>query len=299
MPRRAMSEPSPSGSSLLTPARVRALAESAGIAPTKKLGQNFVIDPNTVRRIVRLAGVTNDEHVIEIGPGLGSLTLGLMETDAKVTAIEIDRALAALLPETIATQRAEAGLGEGALRVIRQDALELRIDDLAGDAPEVLVANLPYNVSVPILMHVLGLLPSLQRGLVMVQSEVGERIAAGPGSKIYGAPSVKAAWYGEWQVAATISRQIFWPVPGVDSVLVSFVRRSEAFGTEALRTHTFALINAAFGGRRKMLRQSLQPVLGGAAETREVLRSAGLAGTERAESVSLEQFRSIAQASLR
>lgn len=282
-------------SGLLGPAEVRELAERLDVAPTKKLGQNFVIDPNTVRKIVRLAGVTRDDRVIEIGPGLGSLTLGITETGADVTAVEIDHRLAAELPATVRTMQPEA---DERFRVIRSDALDLKsaqFDALPG-RPQVLVANLPYNVSVPILMHLLELVPELERGLVMVQAEVGYRIAAGPGSKEYGSPSVKAAWYGEWRIAGNVSRRIFWPVPGVDSVLVGYVRAAEPRGSESERELTFALVNAAFAQRRKMLRQSLQAVIGSLAQVVGVVESAGIDPTLRAEQLSIEQFHAIARA---
>ena len=279
---------------LLGPAQVRELADRLGVAPTKKLGQNFVIDANTVRKIVRLAGVKAGDRVIEVGPGLGSLTLGLTEVGAEVTAIEIDHRLAAELPHTVARLQPDA---TERLRVVVSDALEITAVQLAETAPaEVLVANLPYNVSVPILMHLLDLVPTLRAGLVMVQAEVGHRIAAKPGTKEYGAPSVKAAWYGEWGIAGQVSRKIFWPVPGVDSVLVSYRRRAELRGGDELKRGTFALVNAAFAGRRKMLRQSLQPVLGPLAETVAVLESAGIDQTLRAEQLDIEAFIAIAHA---
>lgn len=324
--------------SLLGPIEVRELAERLGVNPTKKLGQNFVIDPNTVRKIVRLAGVVASDRVIEVGPGLGSLTLGLTEVGADVTAVEIDHRLAAELPHTVAAMQPEA---VDRFRVVRSDALEVTAEQLAGggaadpagattgavgaaadpagattgaagaaaasatpDAaaakqlPEVLVANLPYNVSVPILMHLLELLPGLRSGLVMVQAEVGYRIAATPGAKEYGAPSAKAAWYGSWTIAGTVSRRIFWPVPGVDSVLVSYARAEAPLGSESEREKTFALVNAAFAGRRKMLRQSLQGVAGMPASTEqasEVITAAGVSPTARAEQLSIEQFLAIAR----
>ena len=191
------------------------------MTPTKKLGQNFVVDANSVRKIVHVARVEAGEHVVEVGPGLGSLTLAILETGASVTAVEIDHRLAERLPATAAKH----GVADGALTVVDADAL--RITELPGD-PTVLVANLPYNVSVPVLLHFLETFPHLQRGVVMVQAEVGERLAAPPGSKIYGAPSVKAAWYGPWRLAGTVSRQVFWPVPNVDSVLVAFERDAAA-----------------------------------------------------------------------
>jgi len=277
--------------SLLGPAEVRELAERLGVAPTKKLGQNFVIDPNTVRKIVRLGEVADGGAVVEVGPGLGSLTLGLLEIGTSVTAIEIDPRLAAELPNTVAAMQPGA---EDRLRVIRSDALEVSASDFTGDE-RALVANLPYNVSVPILMHLLESLPGLERGLVMVQSEVGHRIAAQPGGKEYGAPSVKAAWYGDWRIAGTVSRRIFWPVPGVDSVLVSYVRRASERGSEAERRRSFELVNAAFGQRRKMLRQALQPVLGPIDSVVDVLESAGIDPTLRAEQLDIDAYLAIAR----
>lgn len=285
---------------LLGPAEVRELAERLGVSPTKKLGQNFVIDPNTVRKIVRLAGVEAGDRVIEVGPGLGSLTLGITEAGADVTAVEIDHRLAAELLSTARTMQPEifADAERPRLRVIRSDALDVTASDF-GALPEVLVANLPYNVSVPILMHLLELLPSLRGGLVMVQSEVGHRIAAAPGSKEYGAPSAKAAWYGNWRIAGTVSRRIFWPVPGVDSVLVGYERLDEPRGDEAERRLTFELVNAAFAQRRKMLRQALQPVLGPIDRVIEVIEGAGLDPTARAEQLGIEHYLAIARSRAR
>ncbi|MGO1539106.1 MAG: 16S rRNA (adenine(1518)-N(6)/adenine(1519)-N(6))-dimethyltransferase RsmA [Leucobacter sp.] len=282
---------------LLGPREVRALAERLGVSPTKKLGQNFVIDPNTVRKIVRIAGVTTDDRVIEVGPGLGSLTLGLTETGAEVTAVEIDKRLAAELPHTARTMQPEifADAERPRLRVIQSDALALTAQDIASE-PTLLVANLPYNVSVPILMHLLELLPSLRAGVVMVQAEVGHRVASPPGSREYGSPSAKAAWYGEWALAGAVSRKIFWPVPGVDSVLVSYERRETPRGSEAERDATFALVNAAFAQRRKMLRQALQPVLGPTAQTADVLEKAGIDPTSRAEQLSIADYLAVARA---
>ncbi len=283
--------------SLLGPAEVRELAERLGVNPTKKLGQNFVVDPNTVRKIVRLAQLHKGDRVLEVGPGLGSLTLGLTEIGAHVTAIEIDHRLAAELPHTVAQMQPEA---LSRLRVVRSDALDVTAQQLTNEGPpaEVLVANLPYNVSVPILMHLLEIVPTLRSGLVMVQAEVGHRIAAAPGSKEYGAPSAKAAWYGEWGIAGTVSRRIFWPVPGVDSVLVSYRRSESTMGTEIERKRTFSLVNAAFAGRRKMLRQSLQGVLGipnTAQGASDAISAAGIDPTERAEQLGIEQFLAIAR----
>jgi len=269
---------------LLGPAEVRDLADLLDLQPTKKLGQNFVIDANTVRRIVKSAGVTADETVVEVGPGLGSLTLGLLETGASVVAVEIDRRLAAQLPVTVAEMAPEA-----TLTVITEDAL--KVTALPG-GPTVFVANLPYNVSVPVLLHFLEHFPSIDRGLVMVQAEVGERVAAGPGSKAYGAPSVKSAWYGSFSTAGKVSRQVFWPVPNVDSILVRFERHEQP-GTEAERLATFQLVDAAFQQRRKMLRQALVPVLGDTAVAR--LEAAGVPPTARGEELTVEQYLAIAR----
>jgi 16S rRNA (adenine1518-N6/adenine1519-N6)-dimethyltransferase len=276
--------------SLLGAAEIRALAADLDVTPTKKLGQNFVVDANTVRKIVHVAEVRPGDSVVEVGPGLGSLTLAILEAGASVTAVEIDHRLAERLPATAAAH----GVPGGALTVVDADAL--RITVLPGD-PTVLVANLPYNVSVPVLLHFLETFPGLQRGVVMVQAEVGERLAAPPGSKVYGAPSVKAAWYGPWRLAGTVSRQVFWPVPNVDSVLVGFRRDAEPRGSEEERRAVFRIVDAAFLQRRKMLRQALAGVLGGtAAEASAVLERAGVAPTARGEELSIDDFVRIAHA---
>lgn len=272
---------------LLGPAEVRTLAASLDLNPTKKLGQNFVIDANTVRRIVKAAGVVAGETVVEVGPGLGSLTLAITEVGASVVAIEVDRRLADRLPVTVAERQPSASL-----TVVTADALT--ITELPG-APTVLLANLPYNVSVPVLLHFLELFPGLQRGLVMVQAEVGARVAAEPGSKIYGSPSVKAAWYGDFTTAGQVSRQVFWPVPNVDSILVKFQRHPEP-GSEDERVATFRLVDAAFGQRRKMLRQSLSEVFGGSAAASDRLEAAGVAPTARGEELTVADFLAIARA---
>jgi len=275
---------------LLGAAEIRALAAELDVTPTKKLGQNFVVDANTVRKIVQVAGVQPGDRVVEVGPGLGSLTLAILETGATVTAVEIDHRLAARLPATAAAH----GVPDGALTVLDADAL--RVTELPGD-PQVLVANLPYNVSVPVLLHFLETFDHLDRGVVMVQAEVGERLAASPRTKAYGGPSVKAAWYGPWRLAGTVSRQVFWPVPNVDSVLVGFRRDPEPRGTEEERRRTFEIVDAAFGQRRKMLRQALAGVLGGtAAEASAVLEAAGVAPTARGEELQVEEFLRIARA---
>ncbi|MBG6108301.1 16S rRNA (adenine(1518)-N(6)/adenine(1519)-N(6))-dimethyltransferase RsmA [Frigoribacterium sp. CG_9.8] len=273
--------------SLLGPAEIRDLADLLGIQPTKKLGQNFVIDANTVRRIVKAAGIVSGQSVVEVGPGLGSLTLGLLETGASVVAVEIDTRLAAQLPITVELFQAGAPL-----TVITQDAMT--ITELPGD-PTSLVANLPYNISVPVLLHFLEHFASLQTALVMVQAEVGQRIAADPGSKIYGSPSIKAAWYGKWRTAGQVSRQVFWPVPNVDSILVRF-DRGELPGTETERLSTFALVDAAFQQRRKMLRQSLSVLLGDSSAASARLEAAGVAPTARGEELTVADFLAVARA---
>jgi 16S rRNA (adenine1518-N6/adenine1519-N6)-dimethyltransferase len=273
--------------SLLGPAEIRDLAELLGIQPTKKLGQNFVIDANTVRRIVRIAGVAEGMTAVEIGPGLGSLTLGLLETGASVIAVEIDNRLADQLPHTVAAAARDANL-----TVITADAMTVTSLD---PEPTVLVANLPYNVSVPVLLHFLEHFSSLRSGLVMVQAEVGQRLAAPPGSKVYGSPSAKAAWYGAFRLAGNVSRQVFWPVPNVDSVLVAFERHEQP-GTEAERRATFGLIDAAFQQRRKMLRQALSVVLGDSAAASARIEAAGVAPTARGEELSVLDFLAIARA---
>ena len=269
---------------LLGAAEIRALAAELDVTPTKKLGQNFVVDANTVRKIVHAARVQPGERVVEIGPGLGSLTLAILEAGAAVTAVEIDHRLAAHLPTTAERH----GVPAGVLTVVDADAL--RVTELPGE-PTVLVANLPYNVSVPVLLHFLETFPYLQRGVVMVQAEVAERLAAAPGSKIYGSPSVKAAWYGSWRLAGTVSRQVFWPVPNVDSLLVAFERSDEARGDDELRRRTFQIVDAAFGQRRKMLRQAVAPLFGGTAATASAaLESAGIDPTLRGEQLTVDDF---------
>jgi 16S rRNA (adenine1518-N6/adenine1519-N6)-dimethyltransferase len=272
---------------LLGPAEIRDLAELLDVTPTKKLGQNFVIDANTVRKIVKVAAVHPGDTVVEIGPGLGSLSLGIVEAGASLVAVEIDARLAAQLPATFA----ECAPG-AALTVIHQDALKIR--ELPFE-PSRLVANLPYNVSVPVLLHFLEHFASIRSGVVMVQAEVGHRLAAEPGSKIYGSPSVKAAWYGQWRIAGTVSRQVFWPVPNVDSVLVGFERFDSEPGDEALRVRTFEIVDAAFGQRRKMLRQALSTLLGSSAEATAVLEAAGIDPTARGEQLTVADFVTIAR----
>ena len=274
--------------SLLGATEIRRLAAELDVTPTKKLGQNFVVDANTVRKIVQAARVQPGERVVEVGPGLGSLTLAILEAGASVTAVEIDHRLAARLPQTAA----ERGVPEGMLTVVDADAL--RITELPGE-PTVLVANLPYNVSVPVLLHFLETFAYLQRGVVMVQAEVAERLAAKPGSKIYGSPSVKAAWYGEWRLSGNVSRQVFWPVPNVDSLLVGFDRSEGERGSEDERRRTFRVVDAAFNQRRKMLRQALSGIFGSSSAASEALVLAGVAPTARGEDLTVDDYQRIAQ----
>ena len=274
----------------LGPAEIRDLADQLDLQPTKKLGQNFVVDANTVRRIVRTAHVEPGDEVLEVGPGLGSLTLGLLDAGARVTAVEIDPRLAGQLPVTVAELAPDAA---DRLTVITADAM--KVADLPG-SPKRLVANLPYNISVPVLLQLLRTVPSLETALVMVQAEVGQRIAAAPGSKIYGSPSVKAAWYGTWSTAGQVSRQVFWPVPNVDSILVSYARAASLPGSEQERAEVFALVDGAFGQRRKMLRQALAEQLGGSAAASARLESAGVDPTLRGEQLGMPDFLAIARA---
>lgn len=282
-------EPSPQDQ-LLGPAQIRELAQQLGVRPTKNWGQNFVIDANTVRKIVRQAGVGPQDVVLEVGPGLGSLTLALLHAVDQVVAIEIDPVLAQQLPLTVAQlapERAEH------LTVLQQDAL--RVSALPDPQPTALVANLPYNVAVPVVLHLLELLPSLERVLVMVQLEVAERLAAPPGSRVYGVPSVKAAWYAEVSSAGRIGRNVFWPAPNVDSGLVRMVRRDPPH-TTAARHEVFAVIDAAFAQRRKTLRAALAGWAGSPSRAEEVLRRAGVDPSARGERLTVEQFAAIAEA---
>ena len=273
---------------LLGATEIRALAASLNATPTKKLGQNFVIDPNTVRRIVTQAHVSESDVVVEIGPGLGSLTLALLPNVAKVLAVEIDPVLAGALPSTIALHAPNL---KDNLTVINADAM--RITELPA-APTHLVANLPYNVSVPVVLHFLETFPSLREILVMVQAEVADRMAAGPGSKIYGVPSVKMAWYGEVTKAGSVGRNVFWPAPNVDSGLVRLVRKEREFDPE-LRELTFTIVDAAFGQRRKTLRTALGSALGSPQNVEGILRDAGVDPGLRGEQLSLQDFVAIAQ----
>lgn len=296
------------GNYLLTPADVRALAEGLGVRPTKTLGQNFVHDAGTVRKIVREAGVQAGDYVLEVGPGLGSLTLALLEAGAFVSAVEIDERLAAALLQTVEGRAPEKAPNLAvtccdALSV--SDARDLAVPPALGEvgegvAPRFLVANLPYNVAVPVILTLLEALPSLEQVLVMVQTEVAERLAAEPGSRTYGVPSVKAAWYGQARMGSKISRSVFWPVPNVDSSLVALTRHSdvdrERFSRIATREEVFAVIDAAFAQRRKTLRAALGAWAGSPACAEEILRAAGIDPSLRGEKLALEDFVAIAAA---
>ncbi len=273
-------------SNLLGAAEIREIAERIGLRPTKKLGQNFVVDANTCRKIVKSADVGPTDIALEIGPGLGSLTLAMLESASEVIAIEIDDRLAAELPET--AQR--HGLDTSKLTILNQDAMG--VTTLPKD-PTVLVANLPYNVSVPVLLRFLELFPTLRSGVVMVQSEVADRLVAKPNSKVYGSPSVKATWWADLSSAGPVSRSIFWPVPNVDSSLVRFVRHQSA-GDETLRKATFKIIDAAFAQRRKMMRAALSDLCGGSAAASSIIEASGIDPTIRGESLQLSDFIKIA-----
>jgi 16S rRNA (adenine1518-N6/adenine1519-N6)-dimethyltransferase len=278
------------GSALLGPAEIRAFAAELGVRPTKRLGQNFVHDPNTIRRIVRTAELEPGERVLEVGPGLGSLTLGLLEAGHRVTAVEIDPVLAERLPQTVRSR-----LPGARLDVIAADAL--RLTSAPDPAPTALVANLPYNVAVPVLLHLLELLPSVERGLVLVQAEVADRLAAGPGSKVYGVPSVKTAWYAQATRAGVVPASVFWPVPNVESGLVRLIRRPPpAAGEGVTRTDVFAVVDAAFAQRRKTLRAALAGWAGNAETAERVLRAAGVDPSARGETLDVAGYARVASA---
>ena len=280
------------GPRLLGPAEVRRLAADLDLRPTKQRGQNFVIDANTVRRIVRESGITGDDVVVEVGPGLGSLTLALLDVARRVVAIEIDPLLADRLPATIAAYAPDHA---DRFEVVLADAM--RIEALPGPPPTALVANLPYNVSVPVLIHLLTLLPSLERGLVMVQAEVADRLAAPPGSKTYGVPSVKAAWFADVRRAGAIGRNVFWPMPNVDSGLVAWTR-TDPPRTTATRQQVFAVVDAAFAHRRKQIRPALRELAGSAEAATAALEAAGIDPTVRGEVLDVDDFARIAEALL-
>lgn len=274
---------------LLGPAQVRALAADLGVTPTKTLGQNFVIDPNTVRRIATAATLYPDDVVVEVGPGLGSLTLALLPSVPRLYAVEIDPRLADRLPATVADHAPDHA---DRLRVLAADALRVGADAFA-EPPTALVANLPYNVAVPVLLHLLAELPTLRHGLVMVQQEVADRLTAPPGSRVYGVPSVKLAWYADARPAGAVPRSVFWPVPNVDSGLVAFTRRDPPTDTVA-RTDVFAVVDAAFAQRRKTLRAALARWAGSPAAAEQRLRTAGVDPSARGESLTIADFARIA-----
>lgn len=275
---------------MLGASEIRKLAEDLQLRPSKSLGQNFVIDANTCLKIVRLAEIEAKDRVVEIGPGIGSLTLAILKKTKNVTAIELDERLAAKLQETLISH------GSGAIEIINQDALKVtRLES----KPNKLVANLPYNVSVPVLLTFLERFTSIRSGVVMVQYEVAERLAAKPGSKSYGVPSAKAAWWCEVQLSDSVSRSVFWPVPNVDSALLTFNRHEgdeSPYGDEGLRLATFAIIDNAFGKRRKMLRSALADLMGSSATAEAHLVAAGIDPTSRGESLDITQFARIAKA---
>ncbi|MBB5870455.1 16S rRNA (adenine1518-N6/adenine1519-N6)-dimethyltransferase [Allocatelliglobosispora scoriae] len=277
------------GVRLLGPAEIRGLAESLGVHPTKKLGQNFVHDPNTVRRIAAAAGLDDTDVVMEVGPGLGSLTLGLLPRAAHLHAVELDPVLAARLPATVAEYA--PGLTDR-LTVHHRDALQITAAEM-DPAPTALVANLPYNVAVPVVLQALANLPSLRKGLVMVQLEVAERLTAAPGSKIYGIPSVKLAWYASSRQAGKVPAAVFWPVPNVESGLVAFTLRPQP-ETAVPRTEVFAVVDAAFAQRRKTLRAALAGWAGGPAQAEIALRAAGVDPQARGEQLTVTEFAAIA-----
>lgn len=282
-------DPRPEGA-LLGPAEIRELAQRLEVRPTKQWGQNFVVDPNTVRKIVRIAGVGPDDTVVEVGPGLGSLTLALLPVVRHVTAVEVDPRLAGELEATVARLQPQ---NAHKLRLVAADALT--VTKLPKPQPTALVANLPYNISVPVVLSFLEHFPTLERVLVMVQLEVAERLAAKPGSKVYGVPSVKAAWYADVELAGKVGRNVFWPAPNVDSGLVSFIRRPPP-QTTASREEVFRCIDAAFLQRRKSLRQALAPWAGSPAAAEAALVAAGVDPKARGEQLDVAAFARIAAA---
>lgn len=265
---------------------IRELATSLQIRPTKTLGQNFVIDPNTCRKIVRLGNVSSQDHVIEVGPGLGSLTIALLNTQAEVTAIEIDPVLAAALPNTM-----KKYLPQSRLKVLERDALKIKPEEVV--APTALVANLPYNVSVPVLLHLLETFPTISKGVVMVQSEVADRLVAKPGTAAYGIPTVKFAYWVQATRVGNVSPQVFWPIPRVDSGLVSFIRTRQS---KVDRKLLFSIIDAAFAQRRKTLRSGLAGIAGSPAIAEQWLEGCGLSIRTRGEELALEDFEALVRA---
>jgi 16S rRNA (adenine1518-N6/adenine1519-N6)-dimethyltransferase len=282
---------------LLAPGEIRDLARKLDVRPSKRLGQNFVTDAGTVRRIVSLAALDPEDTVLEVGPGFGSLTLALLPAARQVTAVEVDPVLAAALPVTVA---AHAPSFPQRLAVVTADAARIGAAELPGDPPTALVANLPYNVAVPVVLHLLAELPSLRRGLVMVQAEVADRMTAPPGSRVYGVPSVKLAWYADARRAGPVPRTVFWPVPNVDSGLVAFTRRDPPdvmlAGAVVPRAAVFAVVDAAFSQRRKTLRAALAGWAGSAADAERILRAAGVDPGARGEALGVAEFARIAAA---
>ena len=273
--------------SLLGAAEIREIAAELNLQPAKSLGQNFVIDANTCQKIVRLGAVSRNDHVVEIGPGLGSLTLALLQSAERVTAIEVDKRLAQRLAQTVVKH----GGSVKSLTVINQDAM--KVTELPKSANK-LIANLPYNVSVPVFLTFLERFPGINSGVIMVQSEVAERLAANPGTEAYGVPSAKAAWWCDVHLSDSVSRSVFWPVPNVDSSLITFIRH-EPGGDDKLRQRTFTLIDRAFGQRRKMLRSVFAEIYGGSREAESALAKLGIDPTSRGESLSVARFADIAK----
>ena len=269
----------------LSPRQVRELLDEHGLAPSRALGQNFVADPNTVRRIARLAEVGDGDQVVEIGPGLGSLTLALVETGARVTAVELDRHLLAPLRSVVEPH---------GVQVVHGDAMRLDWDDLLTSAgtpgrPWGLVANLPYNVATPLVLDLLEHVPAIERMLVMVQREVGERLAARPGSKAYGIPSVKVAYRADAAVVGRVPPTVFIPPPRVESALVR-LRRLAAPRVDAPPERLYQLVDAGFGQRRKMLRRSLAGLVDAAG-----FDEAGVRPEARAEELDLAAWGRLAR----
>ncbi|HEV8222760.1 MAG TPA: 16S rRNA (adenine(1518)-N(6)/adenine(1519)-N(6))-dimethyltransferase RsmA [Streptosporangiaceae bacterium] len=279
------------GLALLSPTDVRDLAGRLDLRPAKRLGQNFVVDPGTVQRITALAGLRPDDVVLEVGPGFGSLTLPLLAAARRVIAVEVDPVLAAELPRTVADRAPDLA---GRLTVVTADAARIAELPGPGDPPTVLVANLPYNVAVPVVLHLLATVSTLRGGLVMVQAEVADRMVAGPGSRVYGIPSVKLAWYATARRAGSVPRSVFWPVPRVDSGLVAFARHPEPDG--AGREEVFAVVDAAFAQRRKTLRAALAGWADSPAAAEQVLREAGIDPGLRGEALGVDGFTAIAAA---
>lgn len=273
---------------LLGAAEIRLLAQNFGVVPTKKLGQNFVIDPNTIRKIVAVAKLSSSEKVVEIGPGLGSLTLGLLEVIDDLVAVEVDSRMASGIIETVSRKAPGKNF-----KLVHQDAM--KVSELPF-APDALVANLPYNISVPVLLHFLESFPSISKGVVLVQAEVAHRLAATPGSKVYGVPSAKLAWYALSNLAGNVGRSVFWPIPNVDSALVYFEKLPKPLGDDSLRLKTFEVIDEAFAQRRKTLRQALAKFAGSAERAEQLLVIAGVSPSQRGEELSIFEFMQIAKA---